>query len=159
MTPGGPLSDGAGEPADRDPLSHIFAGPTDDERARLRADLLARAAQVQAHGWEPYRGLWSTGEVIGVAVLLGEQGELTALGETPESARERWAFDLWGLDGGQADVDNSCEATRQWFLAAANEFNADIELRGLLARAAKSSTVRRTRRRHEPGFDREDGAQ
>lgn len=117
MTPGGPHRGGRGEPddrgANRDALSHFFAGPTDDDRARLRADLLARAGQVRATGWEPYHGLWSTGEVIGVALLLGDHAELAALGETVQSALERWAFDLWGLDGGQADVDDGCEETRE----------------------------------------------
>lgn len=154
MTPGGLHPDGQGEPADRDSLSHFFAGPTDKDRARLRAGLLARAAQVRAKGWESYRGLWSAGEVIGVATLLGEHGELTALGETLQSAWERWAFDLWGLDGGQADVENGCEATRQWFLDVAYEFAADPELRELLGRAAASPTVRRTRARRASYSDR-----
>jgi hypothetical protein len=61
--------------------------------------------------------------LIGVAVLLGADGELAALGETLQSAWSRWAFDLWGLKGWQADVDNGCEATRQWFEDAANEVN------------------------------------
>ncbi|AAS03168.1 hypothetical protein PICSAR240_00699 [Mycobacterium avium subsp. paratuberculosis] len=133
MTPGGPHRGGRGEPddrgANRDALSHFFAGPTDDDRARLRADLLARAGQVRATGWEPYHGLWSTGEVIGVALLLGDHAELAALGETVQSALERWAFDLWGLDGGQADVDDGCEETREWFLDAAYEFGGQEAVR------------------------------
>lgn len=121
MTPEGPHPGEQREPADRDPLSRLFAGPTDEDRARLRADLLVRAAQVRADGWEPYRGLWSTGEMIGVATLLAAHAELAALGETMQSAWERWAFDLWGLDGGQSDVDNKCDRTRDWFLDAAYE--------------------------------------
>jgi hypothetical protein len=108
---------------DRDLLSRFFAGPTDEDRARLRSDLLSRAALVRANGWEPYRGVWSTGELIGVVALLGADGELAALGETLQSAWSRWAFDLWGLKGGQADVDNGCEATRQWLEGAAIEVN------------------------------------
>jgi hypothetical protein len=106
---------------DRDLLSRFLAGPTDEDRARLRSDLLSRAALVRTNGWESYRGVWSAGELIGVAALLGADGELAALGETLQSAWSRWAFDLWGLRGGQADVDNDCEATRQWFEDAANE--------------------------------------
>jgi hypothetical protein len=108
---------------DRDVLSRFFAGPTDEDRARLRSDLLSRVALVRTNGWEPYRGVWSTGELIGVAALLGADGELAALGETLQTAWSRWAFDLWGLNGGQADVDNGCQATRQWFEGAANEVN------------------------------------
>lgn len=126
MTPAGPHSDRSEEPTERgadcDPLGHFLAGPTDEDRVRLRADLFSRAALVRANGWKPYRALWSTGEVIGVAALLGEHGELAALDETVQSAWERWAFDLWGMGRGQADVDNGCEATRRWFLAAAYEF-------------------------------------
>lgn len=134
--PGADIESGSDE-------SESPAGPKDEDRARFRADLLSRAAQVQANGWEPYRGLWSTGEVVGVAALLGEHAELAALGETVQSAWERWAFQLWGLDRGQADVDNGCEATREWFLDAAYEF-AGPELRELMGRAKSSPTVRRT---------------
>lgn len=109
-------------------------------------------------------GLWSTGEVIGVAVLLGEQGELTALGETVLSALERWAFDLWGLNGGQADVDNACEATRQWFLDAANEFESgyvqlalefNCETSRAERKAARAGYIRRTEAHR--GIDAERG--
>lgn len=163
MTPGGPHPDGGGEQADRevnrDSLSHFFGGPTDEGRARLRADLLSRAAQVRANGWEPYRGLWSTGEVVGVAALLGAQSELAALGETVQSAWARWAFDLWGLDRGQADIDNGCEGTREWFLDAAYELASDDALLELLARAAESPTVRRARRRRASYSDPRDDAE
>ncbi|MFP1154327.1 hypothetical protein ACK280_19850 [Mycobacterium sherrisii] len=60
--------------------------------------------------------------MVGVAALLGRHAELAALGETVQSAWERWAFDLWGMDRGQVDVDNGCEETREWFLDAAYEF-------------------------------------
>lgn len=158
MTPGGPSSEGQDKPADRDLLSRLFAGPTDEDRAQIRADLLARAAQVRANGWADFQGLWSTGEVIGVAVLLEAHAELAARRETLQSARERWAFELWGLEAGQADVDNGCPATRQWFVDAANELNADLELRELSAHAAESSIVRRTRTLRESDLQHEDDA-
>lgn len=162
MTPGGPHSDGRQQgddrKANRDSLSRMFAGPTDEDRARLRADLLIRAAQVRIHGWEPFRGLWSTGEVIGVAALLGAHAELAALGETVQSAWERWAFDLWGLDAGQSDVDNECEVTRQWFVDTANALASDDALRELLRRAAKSPTLRKARPRRGSYPDPQDDA-
>lgn len=178
MTPDNPRADG-GEP---DWLGDFFAGPTDEDRARILADLHSRSAQVRVNGWEPYRGLWSTGEVIGVAVVLGDDAELAALGETVQSACERWAFDLWGLVGGQADVDTDCAATRQWFLDVADQFESghlqlalefdrdsfrvddeavegsDLDLRGLLSRAAESPTVRRSRTHRGRGVNRQDGA-
>lgn len=154
MTPAGPLPGGHGEShdhgLDRDSLSRLVAGPTDEDRVQLRADLLSRARQVRTSGWEPYRGIWSSGEVVGVAALLGEHNELAALGETVQSALERWAFDLLGLDGGQADVDNGCEGTRGWFLNAAHEFASDDARSERLSRATQWSTVRRARSRRTP---------
>ena len=32
-----------------------------------------------------------------------------------DSALSRWAFDLWGLVDGQADLDSGLPATRAWF--------------------------------------------
>lgn len=167
MTPGGRLPDEPGTTADearenQDPdadwLDRFFAGPTDADRVRLRAELLTRAALVRTNGWEPYRKVWSTGELIGVAVLLESDAELAALGETVRSAWSRWAFHLWGFDGGQADVENGREATRQWFLDAATELGTDSEMRELLVRAAESPTVRRTRAHRGSHADRLDGA-
>lgn len=129
MMPAGQFPGAPGEAAGEDPLSHLLAGSADGDRARLRAELLAPAAEVRANGWESYRGIWSIGEVVGVAVVLADHAELAALGETEQSALERWAFDLWGLDGGQADVDAGCEETREWFLDAAYEFGGEEAVR------------------------------
>jgi hypothetical protein len=158
MTPAGQVPGGPGEAAGEDPLSHLLAGPTDGDRTRLRAELLARAALVRANGWESYRGIWSTGEVVGVAVVLADHAELAALGETEQSAMERWAFDLWGLARGQADVVNACEDTRQWFEVAAYEVASGDAVRELLRRAAESPTVRRNRPRRVSDSDGKDGA-
>lgn len=160
MTRGGPDPDRHREPDDRgsntDALSHFFAGPTDEHRARVRADLRSRVAQVRVNGWEPYRGVWSRGEVIGVAALLGDLGELAAIGETLQSAWERWAFDLWGLSGGQSDVDNGSEVTREWFAEAAHDLDDESVPRELLSRAAESPTIRRARTRRTSHSDRRD---
>lgn len=158
MTPGDRFPGGPGEAAGEDPLSHVLAGPTDEDRAQLRADLVARAADVRENGWESYRGIWSTGEVVGVAVVLADRAELAALGETEQSAQERWAFDLWGLARGQADVVNACEDTRQWFEVAAYEVANGDAVRELLRRAAESPTVRRNRPRRVSDPDGKDGA-
>lgn len=106
-------------PGEDDSLTRLFGGPTEDERARIRADLIARAVQVQVGGWALYRAVWSTGELIGVAVILADDRELAVLGESRQSGRERWAFDLWGLDSGEADVDNGCKTTCHCFRDAA----------------------------------------
>lgn len=69
---------------------------------------------------------WSgpTGEVVGVAALLNDVDTLSAMDETLHSAWSRWAFDLWGMTDGQADVDNGCRETRRWFIAAAQQLSA-----------------------------------
>lgn len=159
MTPAGQSPGGPGEAAGEDPLSHLLAGPTDGDRAQLRADLLARAALVRANGWESYRGIWSTGEVVGVAVALANHAELAAHGETEQSALERWAFDIWGLQRGPADVANGCQGTREWFQNTAQELANDGALRDLLRRATDSPTVRRTRHRRTSDSDGKGGAE
>lgn len=158
MTPAGRFPGDPGEAAGEDPLGHLLAGPTDGDRTRLRAELLARAAQVRANGWESYRGIWSTGEVVGVAVVLADDAELAALGETEQSALERWAFDLWGLQRGPADVANGCRRTREWFQDVAHELANDDAVRDLLRRAADSPTVRRIRPRRASDSDGKDSA-
>jgi len=94
----------------------MFSRPTDAERERLPDDLLHRAELVRTRGWNDYRAVWSTGEVVGVAALLGDNDILGELGETLQSVWARWAFDLWGLTDGQADVDDNCKQTRRWFM-------------------------------------------
>lgn len=159
MTPAGQFPGGHGEAAGEDPLSHLLAGPTDGDRAQLRAELLARAAQVRANGWDSYRGIWSTGEVVGVAVVLADHAELAALGETEQSALERWAFDLWGVQRGRADVANGCRSTREWFQDVTYELANDDAVRDLLRRAAESPTVRRKRSRRGSESDEQGGVE
>ena len=157
MTPAGRLPAAAGEPGEGDSLSRLFGGPTEDERARIRADLIVRAVQVQVGGWDLYRAVWSTGEVIGVAALMADHGELTVLGENLQSAWERWAFDLWGLNGGQVDVDSGCERTREWFLDAARGIvGSDASSVGSM-RAGESSAPADVRLRQVVDSHREGG--
>lgn len=157
MTPGDRFPGGAGKPGEGDSLSRLFGGPTEEERARIRAGLIARALQVQVGGWAPYRAVWSTGEVIGVAAVMGDHGELMALGESLQSACERWAFDLWGLNGGQADVDNDCARTREWLLDAARGIaGSDTSSVGSM-RAGESSAVMGVHSRRATDSDRKGG--
>ena len=93
----------------------IFEPPDQYELARRADDLLHRVNLVRTHGWGQYRQLWSCGEVLGVALLLRDDSELQRSGETTASALERWAFDLWGIVGGQADTDVGLSRTRAWF--------------------------------------------
>ncbi len=79
----------------------LFEPPDQDQLARHADDLIHRANLVRRHGWDEYRHLWSCGEVLGTALVLGDDAELQRCGETTISALERWAFDLWGITGGQ----------------------------------------------------------
>ena len=93
----------------------IFEPPDQNQLARHADDLMHRANLVRRYGWDDYRHLWSRGEVIGTALVLGDSAELQRCGETTISALDRWAFDLWGITGGQADTDAGLPSTRAWF--------------------------------------------
>ncbi len=56
--------------------SHIFAGLPEDLLEHRRDDLVARSRAVRADGWDNYRYVWSTGEVVAVAYLLDSRDVL-----------------------------------------------------------------------------------
>lgn len=93
----------------------IFERPDQDQVIRHADDLMLRANLVCRDGWDQYRHVWSCGEVVGTALVLGDDAELQRCGETTISALERWAFDLWGITGGQADTDDGLPRTGAWF--------------------------------------------
>lgn len=93
----------------------VFEPPDQDRVGRHADDLVRRANLVRRDGWDQYRHIWSCGEVIGTALILGDDAELQCYSETTISALERWAFDLWGVTGGQSDVDAGLPRTRAWF--------------------------------------------
>lgn len=93
----------------------IFEPPDQDQVARHAADLIHRANLVRSDGWDQYRHLWSCGEVIGTALILGDDAELQRRGETTISVLERWAFRLWGITGGRSDIEAGLQRTRAWF--------------------------------------------
>ncbi|RIT62085.1 hypothetical protein D2E95_04655 [Mycobacteroides abscessus] len=96
-------------------MTSIFEPPDQAQSARRADDLTQRANLVRRDGWDQYRHVWSRGEVIGTALVLSDDAELHRCGETAVSALERWAFDLWGITGGQSDVDSGLPRTRTWF--------------------------------------------
>jgi len=57
--------------------------------------------------------------VVGVAALLGDHDILEEFDESLQTVWARWAFDLWGLGDGQADVDDNCRQSRRWFIDTA----------------------------------------
>ena len=93
----------------------VFEPPDQDRLAQRADDLRHRAALVRRYGWEQYRSRWSTGEVLGVALVLDDQAELRRLDATTESASSAWAFTLWGIAGGEDDVAAGLPVTLAWF--------------------------------------------
>jgi hypothetical protein len=76
---------------------------------------MLRANLVRRDGRDQYRHVWSCGEVVGTALVLGDDAELQRCGETTISSLEQWAFDLWGITGGQSDLGAGLPRTRAWF--------------------------------------------
>lgn len=95
---------------------HVFTGLPDDQLQRRRDDLIARCAAVGANGWGDYRYVWSTGEVVAVAYLLDSRDILAEMDEDETSVLGRWAYDLWGMIGGQEDEAANLRRTRKWFM-------------------------------------------
>lgn len=96
-------------------MSSIFDPPDQGQVTRHADDLMQRANLVRRDGWDQYRHLWSCGEAIGTALILGDDAELQRRGETTISVLERWAFRLWGITGGQSDIEAGLQRTRAWF--------------------------------------------
>lgn len=115
-----PLRDPAQDREEALALAKRLLGPKPPEhRDRWRADLSRRAASVQADGWEPYKHVWSSGEVVGVAAVLRDHAMLSEVGETLETAWRRWAFDLFGRVEAEQDAQAGYVRTRQWFTETA----------------------------------------
>ena len=88
---------------------------TDADRDRWRVDLTRRARQVRQNGWGDYAGVWSRGEVEAVAYLLSDDAMLAELRVEEDDVLSRWAFDLFGIEGGQEEQTASYPKTRAWF--------------------------------------------
>ena len=73
--------------------SGVFSRPTDADRERRRVDLINRARLVRAHGWDD---------------SAGRSRHSRRVRRESANGMGRWAFDLWGLADGQADVDDNC---------------------------------------------------
>ena len=109
-------------------LAEIFPRRSPAQLRRRKDDLLQRAGLVAEFGWDQLRHQWSTGEVLGTALVLNDKAEIERWAETVDSALARWAFDLWGLVDGQADLDSGLPATRAWFDSVRTELPADISV-------------------------------
>ena len=107
--------------------SHIFSGLPEDLLQHRRDDLVARCRAVRAHGWDNYRYVWSTGEVVAVAYLLDSRELLTEMSEDETTVLRRWAYDLWGIRGGEADETAGLTRTRKWFMQTRSADLADAE--------------------------------
>lgn len=72
------------------------------------ADMAGRARWARDHNESQPKGVWSTGERVIVALILGNAAALREEGETEQSARSRLAGDI-GVD----DVTPWLERVRQ----------------------------------------------
>ncbi|KAA0015978.1 hypothetical protein [Antrihabitans cavernicola] len=90
--------------------------PSDQERERIRDDLIARVRVVQQEGWADHHCTWSNRDVMAVAYLLGDTHVLRLSGVTGAAVLEYYACDLYGVNGGQQDIDDGLPLTRKWFL-------------------------------------------
>ena len=104
-----------------DRVEAFIPGLSEEAREHRRRDLLERARLVQRDGWDEYRYVWSSGEVAGVAYLLADEQVLNDTQETTESVLRRYAYDLYGIGGGQEDQANGFRETRLWFTQAHDE--------------------------------------
>lgn len=99
-----------------DLFDHVVKGLPADRLQHRRDELVARCAAVRTYGWDEYRYVWSTGEVAAVAYLLDSRDILAEMDEDETSVLGRWAYDLWGIAGGQADEGADLRRTRKWFM-------------------------------------------
>lgn len=115
-----PLRNSDADRQEAEAMARRLLGPrTDEHRDRWRADLARRAGYVLADGWEPYKYVWSSGEVVGVAAVLRDDAMLTEVGETYESAWRRWSFDLYGPAEAKQEAQDGYPRTKQWFAETA----------------------------------------
>lgn len=98
--------------------------PSDAEREALRAGLVERALAVKQDGWEPYRAVWTSGELAAVAYLLRDAAVLEELEEHEGSVLTRCAGELYGFNGARKDIAAGLVGTQAWFAAAEKELDA-----------------------------------
>lgn len=101
-------------PTGRTP-AETFRQLDDTHLCRRKNNLLRRARLVTEFGWDQFRYQWSSGEVLGTALILHDHDEMLRWAETVDSVQCRWAFALWGIDDGHTDVNAGCAATLAWF--------------------------------------------
>lgn len=92
--------------------------PTDAERDALQTELLARARAVREQGWDPFREVWTPGEMAAVAYLLGDTAVLEELEEHEGSILTRFAGDLYGFQGARKEIASGLVGTQAWFATA-----------------------------------------
>jgi hypothetical protein len=109
-------------------LAEMFAPRSAAQLRHRKDDLLYRAGLVIEFGWDRFRHQWSTGEVLATALVLNDNAEIARWAEPVDSALSRWAFDLWGLVEGQADLDSGLPATRAWFGSVRAELPVNVSV-------------------------------
>ncbi|RMI32942.1 hypothetical protein [Nocardia stercoris] len=95
--------------------------PSDEDRAALRAELLAQARAVRDQGWSGPRAEWPAGRAAVVAYLLDDADVLAELQETEHTVLSRFAADLYGFAGGRKDNEKGLVDTQAWFAAVRSD--------------------------------------
>ncbi|KXO95849.1 hypothetical protein AXK56_16700 [Tsukamurella pulmonis] len=97
-------------------LAELLAAVPDEEDRQHRADDLSERVQlVRAEGWGPFRHTWSSGEVVGVALVLEDGALVDEVSGSETAALDTWAASLWGVNGGAVDAETGHLRTRGWF--------------------------------------------
>ena len=106
-------------------IDSFWHGPGDAGRYRRADEIVHRAVLVRRDGWDEYRYTWSAGEVAAVAYVLQSFPLLAEIGETSESVVSRWAFDLYGMTGGEEERTAGFPMTRAFFAAIVDRLEMD----------------------------------
>ncbi|WP_051178503.1 hypothetical protein [Nocardia concava] len=97
--------------------------PTDADRDALRTEWVDRALEVRRNGWDAYRSEWSSGDLAGVAYLLGDTAMLEELEEYEGSVLTRFAGNLYGFNGARKDIEAGLVGTQAWVATVQKELN------------------------------------
>jgi hypothetical protein len=106
-----------------DPIDSYLSGPDEAKRDQIRHDLISRARTIQRYGWADYRYVWPSGYVAGVAYLLQDDAVMREMGETEATVLSRYAYDLYGIRGGDRERAAEWADTHAWFDTARAELH------------------------------------
>lgn len=103
-------------------LQAMFTGFTEEEIDAQTEELLERSAAVKENGWGSETTLsWVRGEIVAVALVLGDDAAIARQGQTTEEAISQMAHLLYGAVGGNEDKATGFQRTREYFAGVADK--------------------------------------